>query len=198
MSNPTYTKLKEGIAPVRENVGLLISPQYGTYIVFEQYDGYFNKWKGTVIESFKSKKYSYIQAKTSEDIEAHFVKLVEREEYMASRRIEHQADRKKAKDSFLSKLEVDTILHGSWGYEQTNCEFYIIREINKNRVKIQKLRHKHASSTGNSMAENVIPDLKGAYGELEEKIVAGNGIKLHSSCTLHIWSGKPCYSSWYA
>lgn len=173
------------------------SEEFGTIVTYSpsKHGGY----SLAVIESFKSKTVKIKYAKDLKTIQAYCERLINIEAELASRRSKYAEERKAAKSTFLSKLEVGTILHGSWGYEQTNCEYFIVREIKGAKVKIQEIGHKDVGGEGySSMSTFVMPDPDKSIGEVLDRVVAGNGIKLHSSCTLHLWDGSKNYSSWYA
>lgn len=125
-------------------------------------------------------------------------KEAERVAYIATRKAERSA---KAA-AFVMPYKVGDVLHGSWGYDQTNCEFFEILDIlGKRAVVIRELKHVHVAGSAGSMSESVIAD-RGAdrfHGSELRKIVGVDGyVRLHTSCSLHAWDGRPCYSSWYA
>ncbi len=103
---------------------------------------------------------------------------------------------------FKDKLVVGSILSDSWGYEQTNVEFYEVISINKNKTEviIRELCHKEVEGSGVShgMACNVVPGESFSGDPITKKIRSSYGIKICSSITLSLWDGKAKYKSWYA
>lgn len=110
-----------------------------------------------------------------------------------------QAERK-AERSKPHSWEVGLILKGSWGYEQTNVDFFeVIRVAGPHMVEIQKVgsqRATDASDGGSSMSSHVVPDLEHRGSKHMVKVSRGScNSPVHGS--LSPWSGKPAYESWY-
>lgn len=98
-------------------------------------------------------------------------------------------------------LEVGDILDSSWGYEQTNVDFYQVTEVvGKRTVKIRKISYKMVedSMISHGMACNVVPVKDSFIGEEETKMVTnGHMISFNSFRSASKWNGRPCYNSWY-
>lgn len=104
-------------------------------------------------------------------------------------------------------IKAGDILEDSWGYEQTNVEFYLVTKIlSPCRVEIVELGHRQVT-VESSMSETVVPDLERRIGEPLKKTVAQGTlerakgkwhIKINDSVSLTPWDGQPCFqSSWY-
>lgn len=104
-------------------------------------------------------------------------------------------------------IKVGDILEDSWGYEQTNVEFYMVTKIvSACKVEIVELGHTSVS-TESSMSGYVIPDKDRRIGEPVQKMVSQSSwekrdgrwhITMNSSVSLTPWDGQPCFtSSWY-
>lgn len=98
-------------------------------------------------------------------------------------------------------IQVGTILHYSWGYEQTNCEYWQVVERTGRTVKIREIASEQTRATS-PMASMVKPR-PGAFLEGERhptlrKVIGPYGI------SFDFGTGTPCapdsenYSSWYA
>jgi hypothetical protein len=102
---------------------------------------------------------------------------------------------------FKNKLKIGDVLYDSWGYEQTNVDFYIIKSINSNKSKIviQEIGHVEVSDThqANGMSCNVLPDVNKSIGEEIVKNIRSERIKICDSVSLKYWDGRPLYKSWY-
>ena len=102
--------------------------------------------------------------------------------------IARRADAAAARKAELAKphdLKVGDVLHGSWGYDQTNSEWYEITAlIGKRTVEIRELACE-SKDTGFMCGESV--PLPGSYcGEAKRRMIeVGGRVKLHSSCGLH-------------
>jgi len=107
----------------------------------------------------------------------------------------------KAETKKPHSLKVDDILYSSWGYEQTNIDFYKVTKVVSNRtVEISPMTSKYSDKpTGNSMAAYVMPDDSKPLGAPMRKIAsADNLIKITSYATAFPWDGRALYSSWNA
>ena len=104
-------------------------------------------------------------------------------------------------------IKVGDILEDSWGYEQTNVEFYLVTKIiSACKIEIVELGHKEVS-TESSMSGYVMPDTNRRIGEPLQKIVSQSSwekrdgrwhVKISECISLTPWDGRPCFtSSWY-
>jgi hypothetical protein len=111
----------------------------------------------------------------------------------------HKALQKAARRLGAVRLEVGSILCGSWGYDQTNVEFFEVMSLSATRktCAIRELRHDERASVS-SMSGKVFP-LPGEYTGplLERKLVQNDTVKL-DVCTLSLWDGRELYASHYA
>jgi hypothetical protein len=134
--------------------------------------------------------------------EAHLREHVENARRVAEYKAEQQTKRK----GFRHGYKVGDVLHYSWGYDQTNCEFYQVIETTPGTVTIRELmqRAEPGSQISHGMAENRLP-VPGKFLDKSEPVTkrvqwseSGPGYvpMKHGSCSL--WDGRPKYCSWYA
>ena len=131
-----------------------------------------------------------------------------RSEAQRAARIEEQISSLNARDAAKAarvakphSLGVGVILSASWGYEQTNVDFYeVVRVIGKTMVEIEKIGTQSASdeTTGNSMADYAVPDPERRTGKITRHRVSNGAVRIASYCTAYVWDGRPRYRSWYA
>lgn len=109
-----------------------------------------------------------------------------------------KAEAKKRKD-FTPTIKAGDVLSASWGYDQTNVEFYLVLEVKGHTAQIQELGHLTVEGSEGFMSCKVMPNLEARVGEvLKKRICYGDKIKINESVRLYPWSGKPNYCSWYA
>lgn len=85
---------------------------------------------------------------------------------------------------------VGDILSGSWGYEQTNVEFYQVVEVpSANYVMIRELAHVSSGETG-YMTGTCMPDPGNYVGEAIRRKVNQGSVKINSSVYLSTWTGS--------
>lgn len=98
-------------------------------------------------------------------------------------------------------IKAGDILYTSWGYEQTNREFFkVIKILGKRYFLIQEIGQKEVEESQGFMCANVVPTDKrisepikaycDKYGYMQ---VSEKGYKR----SLYLWDGKAKYKSWY-
>lgn len=97
-------------------------------------------------------------------------------------------------------IPVGAIIHYSWGWEQTNCEFYEVVGATNNYVRLQRLNSAAAGGEGfMSQREVAVPGTAHGPVTTHRVNVWGSGqsvtFKYGSGS---VWDGKPEYCSWYA
>lgn len=129
----------------------------------------------------------------------------------------------KAKGQFKNPYNIGDILHHSWGYDQTNCDFYQVVGVKKASVVLRKIGATTVPGSEGFMSESLLP-VKDAFLEkatqaltrFDHDITPENPtitkrvsfyVKEDGSLRYYIpvpygwcdlWNGKPQYSSWYA
>lgn len=111
-----------------------------------------------------------------------------------------KAAKRQARKAAVCPFRVGDILEGSWGYEQTNREFWQITAMAGRKITLQECAHRVVEQTG-WLSEMVEPGE--AKGEIVTKIAQtwdGKAwyVRLHECCTLALWDGRPGYASHYA
>jgi len=108
-------------------------------------------------------------------------------------------DRRKERNSFRHVLKTGDILEASWGYDQTNVDFYEVIEVKGKMVGLKEIGSRVCQATG-PMSANVTPVPGKYYGEIFfRKVLMGNYVNIDNRKVRQagIWDGKPSYSSWY-
>ena len=112
-------------------------------------------------------------------------------------KLEHKQKAKESKEILKQKIKTGTILYTSWGYEQTNVEFFEVLEIKGAVVTLREIMQ-DARETG-FMSGQCVP-IPGKYNEKEPAIkrrITAHGIKISNCTTAWLWDGTPCYYSYY-
>ena len=104
--------------------------------------------------------------------------------------------------------KIGDILVNSWGYEQTNIEFYQVTEIKQKTIVVRQISQiiEAGSYYSHGMACNVLPVpnsfiIDGRMDKLTYQLrVKANGClsQPQSYYYIHKWDGRPMYCSWYA
>lgn len=123
---------------------------------------------------------------------ANFFKSVEAR---ARYKEEHKERQQALRAEFLAKIEVGSIFVTSWGYDQTNVEWYEITHIKGCTVRLRQIAAQ-VIETG-YMSGSTTP-VKGAFiGEELTRIVRGTGIRIHDSATAYLSDGGAQHYSSY-
>lgn len=105
----------------------------------------------------------------------------------------------KAKRNTPHKLEVGHVLRASWGYDQTNIDYYqVTRVISAHMVEVRKIAAADASK-GNEpwMTGKCVPALDEFIGEpMRRRVSYGDRVKIDSVRNAGLWQGRP--DSWTA
>ena len=93
------------------------------------------------------------------------------------------------------KYEVGEILYSSWGYDQTNIDFYQIVKKTKSMVVIHQIGKEYLDTKYES--EDLVMPVKDYFigdGEMKKK-VGPYGVTLNTYATASLWDGKPKYQT---
>lgn len=116
--------------------------------------------------------------------------------------------RKDARENYVNTFKIGEVYYDSWGYDQTNIDFYMITEVKEKSVMVQRIGAimcKGGRESG--MSSNVKPDITNKIGEPEIKIIQirvwDNKVvsfikSRHGWISKYDAGDKGVYSSWYA
>lgn len=108
-----------------------------------------------------------------------------------------RAEEKAKRTAFEHTLKVGDILYSSWGYDQTNIDFYqVTAVVGKKSVKIRRI----GSRTDHSeRGADYVVAAKDAFIESEDEMLKrvgqGNVITIESYANAYPWSGEPKYET---
>lgn len=154
----------------------------------------------------RSKADFHYKFKTKENLEKYVSEYLKRLMQHEENKIKRKEEKKAQRAAFINPLKVGDIVYTSWGYEQTNIDFYqVIQLIGKATVKLCQLKCKDVGNNqGHFMSATKIP-LKDQFWK--DKILTKRispltegtcCIKISSFETAFIWDGKPKNYNWYA
>ena len=122
-------------------------------------------------------------------IEKFFKDLAERAEWKA----EEKAKAKAIKEKAANEMKVGDIYYSSWGYDQTNVDFYKILEVKKSSAVIVKIGNKTVLDDG--PYTEVAPTPENETGEPMLKRMGEYGFTIASYASATKWDGKPKYET---
>ena len=92
-------------------------------------------------------------------------------------------------------LAIGSILSASWGYDQTNVDFYeVVDKPSQHFVVIRKIAQNTIESNG---AQDYVVPVLGSYVEDGKRVKASadNTVRINSYNTASEWSGQPMYQT---
>ncbi|WDJ87441.1 hypothetical protein [Xanthomonas campestris] len=93
-------------------------------------------------------------------------------------------------------LTVGAILFTSWGYEQTNTEFYQVVSVAGSMVTLRQIESE-IEPCGH-MSGNATPVPDHFIGEPLRRRARADSLKIDACSTACVWDGRPKHVSWYA
>jgi hypothetical protein len=124
-------------------------------------------------------------------------------EHFESRRASLAAKAKRAAEDAAARAkghgcEVGSIFVCSWGYEQTNVDWYQVVELRgKSTVVIRQIHSADASNGNEGWAQGKsIPAIDHFKGDAMVKRIVRGRIAIESYASAHLWDGRP--RSWTA
>jgi predicted RNA-binding Zn-ribbon protein involved in translation (DUF1610 family) len=106
------------------------------------------------------------------------------------KKMEYKQNRMEEKRQFSHSLKEGDILYASWGYDQTNVDFYQVTEVGAKSVKIREIGQKVVG--GSVGSDLVVPVPNHFTGPEQMKIVStGNSVRIKSYSSAYRWDGKP-------
>jgi hypothetical protein len=147
-----------------------------------------------IYESTRGVKPTYVYCFKSEEQRAQFIQERKKQADIraaanAIRNAQHNAEKEQIKEG--------SIFVSSWGWEQTNIDFYIVLERKKDFVLIQEIGQ-HRTHT-HDMQGTCTPNKEKLIGEpFKKKINKWAGLSLDSYKYCQLWDGNPKGWSSYA
>lgn len=113
------------------------------------------------------------------------------------RRAAEKARKREEAKNFMHGLKVGDILYASWGYDQTNVNFYqVTKVIGKATVEVREVQSKVVREDGYSV---YVTALKGKWlrgsAPMKRRVSTQGSIKINSSIRAYPWDGKPKYET---
>jgi len=140
---------------------------------------------------------------TRDDLKAGLERFLEGREKKETARWERIAANKAAREAFTNPYKVGDILHSSWGYDQTNVEFFQVVDVRPTSIKISQIAGESVGATGPD-SDQVIP-CPGEFLDRRQNIwttiqidarYKGHSIPSPIHGNLSLYDGAPCYRSW--
>ncbi len=114
--------------------------------------------------------------------------------------IDYKAKRQAEKKAQTRGVEVGQFMSASWGYEQTNVNFYkVTKLIGETMAEVVAVGQMDVGGEGGAaMSTNVIPMEEPKADAKTYKVRVKAGRATINGNYASVWDGKPKYCSWYA
>lgn len=161
------------------------------------------RWHGAIVR-YESKIWTG-KAKTAEWIV--FRNADQRDAHIANRKDgwdvweKMKADRRAAAKAFdaTEHFKVGDILDSSWGYDQTNVQFYEVLKVTSGMIWMVEIGQTMIAGSEGFMSESVTADPSTVVdGEVTKHRVTSTSVRIESYQHASKWDGKPKYQSHYA
>lgn len=140
----------------------------------------------------KSLKFDRFAFRSQADADHEIARFTQRREQVAAAGAERRAAAKRP-----HTLAVGDILVSSYGYEQTNVDFYEVVAVQNRTVTLRELAQER-EATG-PMSGHAVPRPGHYVGEpIRKRANPRNGVKLAAGVYAHPWNGSKVYWSNYA
>lgn len=137
-----------------------------------------------------------------------FRSIEQRAEWLASQKAAddssraHKQERKAARAADSAKMadqiQVGTILHYSWGYDQTNCDFYQVVAKSGRRVTIREIGSRTVDGSEGFMSDRRTPAHDKFIGPPMVKMIGAYGVPMDFGSASPCGDDSQHYCSWYA
>ncbi len=147
-------------------------------------------WKGKQKNPISN--YYYMSEKSRQE-------AIDRLKEAADSRQEYKKQKAAERKAFTPEFEVGDIFCTSWGYEQTNREFYqVVEKPSAHYAIIREIAQEQVDgSHGHDCCDVVGVKDKFITEETERRKVGRYGISFSSYRSASKWDGTPMYKSWY-
>lgn len=148
------------------------------------------------------RKPRYIMHRCTQDQMHDIITEIDKEhgEYLArkeSRKAMMATERNNSRQKILGEIKPGTLMHGSWGYEQTQCELFQVINVKGSTATLCRIASERVHGKCCHDSEYLMPIKDKFVGSPAKFRIGSYGIRYNSSCTLYPASwDKDYYHSW--
>ena len=179
IDNPEFTKAEQTLTKIPDDDVLVLKNEDKLIAV---------AWSGK-----KSKYDWYYRFRDKKQMDKYISDYFCKVEDMARLKIESKEQKKKEKLEFFDSIQVGDIFVDSWGYDQTNVDFYKVTKKLKASIKIVKIGSEVTERFISSMM--VVPRPSINTSEEITKIPQDGYVKTSSFSHAVPWSGNPMHET---
>lgn len=171
----------------------------GAEVWVKPFDDKSNRVSGTMFLAKQQKPVWQFYFKSDERLKAKVIETLKG----ALMSFEYRAKRAAERKSFVPSLKVGAILYTSWGYDQTNVEFFQVTAVpSAKTVEIRKIAGQNVNGREGMMSGYYKPVPNSFIGEpMVKRVIEGNAVKISKGSYRNAHETDPSkehYVSWYA
>lgn len=140
--------------------------------------------------------------RSSEQREQFIQALIERDREASAQEANRKSEREAERRKMVDAIQVGMILHYSWGYDQTNCDFYQVTEKRGQMVTIRAIASETVPGSEGFMSDRRRPVrdsfLEGRFAETLKKRISPCGLSMEHGIATPCQDDTAFYCSWYA
>lgn len=147
----------------------------------------------------KSKRHVwYYTFRSTERMKEYIEEALEQAAKSEAHKLQRKEERKKRAAEFSRKVKIGDVFYSSWGYEQTNIDFFEVIAVKGFTLVLKPIARRSVETTG--WASESVVAAKGDYiGEAFTRRITDSGyIRIDDVRTASLWDGLPRERSWYA
>ena len=184
---------------VPENAVALTNEEAKTVVyLYEAYD----KVVALAYSGKRMKPDFHYNYKTPEAREIAVNKYVDGKLKQIADKLAYKEEQKTRNKERFASVKIGDIFHSSWGYDQTNCDFYKLIELKGTKGTFMSIGNIDTERPSGYDSAYVKADVNGkTYGEPFTKLLKGDGFRISSfqyASKVEDPANKAFYSSWYA
>lgn len=146
-------------------------------------------WRGSQSNPFANYYYSSLERRNE---------AISEQKARADEHVKYDEERKAEKKAYVHEMKIDDILSASWGYDQTNIDFYqVVGFSGKKSVLIREIGAKLVEATG--MDQGILEAIPNSFTNkdpMRKLVQRGGYVSIDSVRSASKSSGKE-WCSWY-
>ena len=149
----------------------------------------------------RSKPDFHVRFKSVERRQEHTTEFVQAKVNAVEEKIKYKAELKAKNEEAFKSIKVGDIFHSSWGYDQTNCDFYKLVSIKGKTGVFVEVGHQDTDRQSGYDSAYVRVDASKEIGQPFKKLLKGAGFTISSfqhANKVENPETEEFYSSWYA
>ena len=111
--------------------------------------------------------------------------------------LESKKKRREERKQFKHDYQIGDILYSSWGYDQTNIDFYEVVGLTAKTVTLQEIGSKVVKDHGHTIELMPVPGRPKGKILKNKRVSTGKSVKINSFASAYKWDGKPKSATGY-